>query len=694
MRKLIALVILALVCPAQAQYSGGSGTGEDPYQIATAADLILLGETPEDYDKHFILTADIDLDPNLPGRKVFDKAVIAPDLNDTYATYQGTDFTGVFDGNNHTISHLTITGWNHLGLFGQLGSGANVSNLGVEAVDIGGNHSIGGLAGSLGDGDRYRRDGILNNCYSTGTVKGYGRVGGLVGSNYDGSITACYSTGTVSGDSGGVGGLVGFNFGGGRITTCYSASTVHGDGGAGGLVGSSYDGSITTSYSSGAVTGHSSVGGFVGTNGSSIISCYSASTVHGDWYVGGFVGSNSTNGSVTTCYSTGSVSGRESEVGGFVGPRNRGSLHGSIWDMETSGLIVSDGGVGLTTAEMMDPHMLGLNGFANDPNWVLDAGRDYPRLAWEGTAGQIIPEPIVDWLKGQGTEEAPYRVDTAEQLLLLGKASILWDEHFMLGADIDLDPSLPNRHILGQALIQIFTGVFDGDGHAISHLTIKGGGYLGLFGQLESTAEVKNLGVVDANITGSRNRVGSLAGDNAGSIAMSYGTGIITGESCFVGGLVGDNCGSITTGRSTSTVTGCEDVGGIAGQNHGSIANSYNTGTVTGWCDSIGGLVGQNNGSITTSYNAGTVNGRHDGGLVQIGGSDSVSRSFWDTETSGQTTSAGGSGLSTAEMQTASTFLDAGWDFVGETANGTNDIWWIEEGQGYPRLWWELDQEN
>ena len=57
-------------------------------------------------------------------------------------------------------------------------------------------------------------------------------------------------------------------------------------------------------------------------------------------------------------------------------------------------LTVSGAGVGLTTTEMMDPYMLGLNGFANDPNWVLDAGRDYPRLAWEGTVGQSIP--VVD----------------------------------------------------------------------------------------------------------------------------------------------------------------------------------------------------------------------------------------------------------------------------------------------------------
>jgi len=62
---------------------------------------------------------------------------------------------------------------------------------------------------------------------------------------------------------------------------------------------------------------------------------------------------------------------------------------------------------------------------------------------------------------------------------------------------------------------------------------------------------------------------------------------------------------------------------------------------------------------------------------------------FWDTQTAGRTTSAGGTGKTTAEMQTAKTFQDAGWDFPGETANGTEDIWWILEGKDYPRLWWE-----
>jgi len=66
-----------------------------------------------------------------------------------------------------------------------------------------------------------------------------------------------------------------------------------------------------------------------------------------------------------------------------------------------------------------------------------------------------------------------------------------------------------------------------------------------------------------------------------------------------------------------------------------------------------------------------------------------VDHCFWDIQISGQAMSAGGNGKTTAQMQTAKTFLDAGWDFGGETVNGTHDIWWFDEGKAYPRLWWE-----
>jgi hypothetical protein len=80
------------------------------------------------------------------------------------------------------------------------------------------------------------------------------------------------------------------------------------------------------------------------------------------------------------------------------------------------------------------------------------------------------------------------------------------------------------------------------------------------------------------------------------------------------------------------------------------------------------------------------------GGLV--GRDSTVTKSVWDIETSGLSESAGGVGLTTTEMQTAQTFLEAGWDFVDETENGTDDIWWIDEGQDYPRLWWEIGDET
>ncbi len=232
---LLTLTTCLFIVPAQAQYSGGSGTADDPYQIATAADLIALGETPDDYDKHFILTADIDLDPNLPGGKVFDRAVIAPvtvERSGYSTTIEGEPFVGVFDGDGHSILRLTIEGDGCLGLFGRVTSGGDIRNLTVVNVDVLGFGSrVGGLVG-LCDG------GTVTHCCSTGTVGGDHYVGGLVG------------------NSGSVGNLIGSHKGG-RITGSCSSASVRGTGGyIGGLVGIN-DGSITGSHATGTVTGTS-----------------------------------------------------------------------------------------------------------------------------------------------------------------------------------------------------------------------------------------------------------------------------------------------------------------------------------------------------------------------------------------------------------------------------------------------------
>jgi hypothetical protein len=359
------------------KYSGGTGEPNDPYQIATAEDLMLLGESPEDYDKHFMLIADIDLDPNLPGRKVFDRAIIAPDTNDMESGFQGTSFAGSLDGNDYAITNLTISGRGYLGLFGHVGLGAMISNLGLEAVDVNGtSDDIGGLAAY--------NEGHLTKNYCTGTVNGDDEVGGLLGNNL-GYVTECYSTGSVSGDES-VGGLVGYNSG--SITTSYSTGTVNGHEDVGGLV-SHNSGDIATSYSTGTVNGDEYVGGLVGDNSGSITTSYSTGTVIGNEYVGGLLGLNFSGGQIIRCFSTGLVTGVE-DVGGLIGD-NYADVTDSFWDMETSTLPYSEGGIGKTTAEMQTASTFleaswdfvdeTENGI-EDIWWILE-GQDYPRLWWE-----------------------------------------------------------------------------------------------------------------------------------------------------------------------------------------------------------------------------------------------------------------------------------------------------------------------
>ena len=301
---------------------------------------------------------------------------------------------------------------------------------------------------------------------------------------------------------------------------------------------------------------------------------------------------------------------------------------------------------------------------------------------------------------GSGEPNDPYLIYTAEQMNAIGAEPNDWDKHFKLMADIDLASYSYDTALIAPDTDSSksgfqgtpFTGVFDGNGLTISNLTIEGVGYLGLFGQLEPTALVKNLGLEAVDVSGSGRHIGGLVGHNYGHVTQCYTSGSVNGSGQDVGGIVGINNGVVSLCCSTSTVSGDVDIGGLVGLNFvGSIANSYSTGFVRG-DRSVGGLVGSNvEGDVSQCYSTGSVSGENSvGGLVgHRWGWDAVRACFWDIETSGQTISAGGIGKTTAEMQTASTFLEAGWDFVDETENGTEDIWRILEGLDYPRLWWQ-----
>ena len=197
---------------------------------------------------------------NLAGR-VYDRAVIAPDLGDSPGGYQGIPFTGVFDGNGHDVENLTIYGEasDRVGLFGMLGypfARGQIKNLGLKSGSINGDHDVGGLVGA-------NSGGTITYCHSICDVNGIDEVGGLIGYTWGGVISNCCSTGNVDGNED-VGGLCGFN-NGGIISDCYSTGDVSGDSSVGGLVGRNEWG-VSNCYSTGHVSGHFDVGGLVGQN--------------------------------------------------------------------------------------------------------------------------------------------------------------------------------------------------------------------------------------------------------------------------------------------------------------------------------------------------------------------------------------------------------------------------------------------
>ncbi len=405
-------------------------------------------------------------------------------------------------------------------------------------------------------------------------------------------------------------------------------------------------------------------------------------------------------------------------------------------------------------------------------SFVIASGEPVHPQEGSGTIFQI-PSGIAygKYGGGNGLPEDPYQIWTPEQMNAIGAEPNDWSKHFKLMADIDLSafdgkdgrpafniiaPDTDPARFYYQGIA--FTGVFDGGKHKLSHLTIKGVSYLGLFGELAAGAQVREVWIEDANVTGSGDSIAALAAESRGAITHCYSTGVVnaTGraqERAYnVGGLIASSFSDVTFCHSTAAVTGGTYVGGLVGSNWGIVARCYSTGPVRGG-GSVGGLVGENlsivercyawgpvagesyvgglvgenyqgqmtdcystgavsggwyvgglvgqNGALTDAgkqarvtrcYSAGAVTGtgQNTGGLVG-GNLAAVSSSFWDTQTSGKATSAGGTGKTTAEMQMASTFLAAGWDFVGETANGTQNIWWILEGPGYPRLRWETE---
>ena len=555
-------------------------------------------------------------------------------------------YSGDFKGNGYVVRNMTInSSAQHQGLFGYVHANARIESLGVINANV------------------------------TGTN---GEVGILIGANW-GEVVACYSTGSVTGT-----------------------------------------GSNAIRY-----------GGLVGWSVGSISSSYSTASVSADEDTGGLLGVKANTGSVTNSYSTGAVSGTKN-IGGLIGvsTSGTGTVTASYWDTQTSNQSSSGAGTGYNTSGLQTP--TGYSGIYSAWNANLDgvAGNDNP---WDfGTTSQYPAlkygaANTADALYAQGRAAPDYDVDNDNYIDVPNHARLNairydlngngardsvsvsnWANYtaafpfvtsvgigcpgacvgYELTANINLDTNGNGSHDSADAYYNSgagwqpiasadsagnrYTGDFKGNGYAVQNLTINrpsNATATGLFGFASSTARIESVGVTGANVTGNA-YVGALVGGSRGEIVACWSTGTVTATSGPSGGLAGWTPNTIHTSYSHASATGTIHVGGLLGACQDcTVTNSYSTGRVT-----------RSSGSSLLV-----------GGLMGSGGAHDAPGSYWDTQTSNWSSSAGSQsavGKTTAELQnpTGYTGIYAAWNANLDGVAGNDDPWDFKGASAYPAL--------
>lgn len=272
--------------------------------------------------------------------------------------------------------------------------------------------------------------------------------------------------------------------------------------------------------------------------------------------------------------------------------------------------------------------------------------------------GQTVHAAGGAFAGGNGTLETPYQIEDCSDLQAINSHL---SSYFILNNDIDCSATTAWNGGAGfdtlGGVVTSFTGSLDGQGHVIQNLYINRPGelYIGMFSWIGAAGVVKNLGIVDANITG-------LSG--------------------FTGVVVSYNAGTLTKVYTTGSVQGGNYAAGIEGYSaDGSVTDAYTDVTITSSGHYSGGIVGYFfGGTITRTYAVGHLSGGSLGGAVGLRVFGTASSTFYNTETTGTGSSDGGTGKTTAQMMTQSTF--DGWNFT-VVGNGTIGSWIMA---GYPHF--------
>ena len=402
----------------------GSGTEDDPYQIATLKNLAWLTQTALPWIKNHVQTADIDAsetatwdseDDNGDGNKFNDPNDLTTDGSNDGWMPIGGEFRGVYDGGGFVIDGLTMNNsTDNLGLFKTITKGT-IKNLGLTNVNI----------------------------------TGLSYLGGLTGTSYGNSVDNCYVTGTITSDNAHkrIGGLIGFAGGGDIdhvISNCYADVEIVGAGDfSGGFIGNikkAQSATITNCYALGNTSGSQSIGGFIGKLEASgpilVDNCYSTGNAVGKRYTGGFVGDIRKDVTITNSYSLGNVTEPEGvnskQLGGFTGAivdatvknsYSTGSIrstyldansvvqdhlkngfvayqHGTVtdcfFDKETSNRDSSVTALGKTTSEMMTESTFTNWDFAS----IWEIKGNYPNLI-ENSNPNLVPIEVIKEIVGK-----------------------------------------------------------------------------------------------------------------------------------------------------------------------------------------------------------------------------------------------------------------------------------------------------
>jgi hypothetical protein len=636
------------------------------------------------------------------------------------------------------LVNTELAGGDYVG--GLVGVNYGTMNNSYSHGSIAGDWFVGGLVGE--------NHGTVNNCDSTCSMAGNSSVGGLVGEN-GGTVRASHSTGSVTGWD--VGGLVGWNSGGTVSNSYYNYHEVLINGENVITIGAlfredfeqwlandrfldvnerlsqedgcyvinnvsdfkqllafgqddslkfrlkddldlgnevnfyipylaaEFDGNgrkianLRLNFDS---VGQAGLFGFLAHGGEVSEVRVENVNVTGSWDVGSLVGCN--RGTVSNSYSTGSVTG-DAWVGGLVG-LNNGTVSNSYFSGNVTGW-----GVG------------GLAG-SNSGGTVSNSYYNYHEVLINGenviTIGALFREDFEQWLANDRFLDVNERLSQEDGCYVINNVSD-FKQLLAFGQDDSLKFRLKDDLDLGNEVnfyIPYLAAEFDGNGRKIANLRLNfdSVGQAGLFGFLAHGGKVSQLGVENVDITGPLH-VGGLVGHNAGgTVSDSYVAGSLTGD-WDIGGLVGGSSGIVNSSYFTGSVTGGSRAGGLVGWNQGTVSNSYSTGSVTGdkW---VGGVGGWNTGTVSNSYSTGIVTAYEVvGGLVALS-PGVVSTSFWDTQTSGQATSGGGTGKTTTEMESIATFSGAAWDIIAVANPGIRNtayIWNIVDDQTYPFLSWQ-----